>query len=244
MFTVKERDRVREHMLRLARGDARVVAGAEVGSLALGGGDRWSDIDLTFGIIDGVEVREILDDWTNDLVSRCDAVHLFDLVADPAVYRVFLLADHLQLDVSVAPASKFRSTIPRFKLLFGDANEPERIRPPSRDHALGWAVLWARHARICIEREHPWQAEYCITHIRYHGMELACMRHDLPASYGKGFDRLPVENSDAFEGAIVRSLDHDELLRALTAGINGLLRECELGGDDERIRQRLREMAD
>lgn len=244
MFTVEERDRVREHVLELARGDARVVAGAEVGSLALGGGDRWSDLDLTFGIADGVAVTEILDNWTSDLVSRFDAVHLFDLVADPAVYRVFLLADYLQLDVSVAPVSKFRSTSPRFKLLFGETNEPEYSRPPSRDHTLGWAVLWARHAQICIEREHWWQAEYCITHLRYHGMQLACLRHDLPAYYGKGFDRLPAEDRDVFEGAIVRSLDRDELLRGLTAGVKGLVRECELGDDDERIRQRLRELAD
>jgi hypothetical protein len=151
MFTLEERDQVREHVLELARGDARVVAGAEVGSLALGGGDRWSDLDLTFGIAHGVAVTE-------NLASRFDAVHLFDLVATPAVYRVFLLADYLQLDVSVAPASKFRSASPRFKLLFGETNEPEYSRPPSRDHTLGWAVLWARHARICIEREHWWQA--------------------------------------------------------------------------------------
>lgn len=243
MFTVRERDRVREHVLELARGDTRVVAGAEVGSLALGGGDRWSDLDLAFGITDGVAVTEILHDWTSDLVSRFDAVHLFDLVADPAVYRVFLLTDYLQLDVSVAPAAKFRSTSPRFKLLFGEATEPEYGRPPARDHTLGWAVLWARHARICIEREHRWQAEYCITLLRYHGMELACLRHDLPASYGKGFDQLPAEDRDTFEGAIVRSLDRDELLCSLTAGVKGLLRECELGDDDGRIRQRLRELA-
>lgn len=243
MFTVEERDRVRDHVLELARSDARVVAGAEVGSLALGGGDRWSDLDVAFGITEGVDVMEILNDWTSDLVSRFDAVHLFDLVADPAVYRVFLLADYLQLDVSMAPASKFRPASPRFKLLFGEANEPEYSRPLSRDDTLGWGVLWARHARICIEREHRWQAEYCITNLRYRGMELACLRHDLPVGYGRGIDRLPAEDRDAFEGAIVRSLDRDELLRSLTAGVRGLVRECDLGGDDERIRERLREFA-
>jgi hypothetical protein len=243
MFTVEERARLRQHVLELARGDVRVVAGAEVGSLALGGGDRWSDLDLTFGISDGVEITEVLDDWTSDLASQFDAVPLFDLVTDPAVYRVFLLEDYLQLDVSVAPASKFRSASPRFKLLFGEANGPEYIHPPSRGEILGWAVLWARHGRICIEREHWWQAEYCITHLRYQGMGLASLRHDLPANYGKGFDRLPDEDGDAFEEAIVRSLDRDELSRALSAGIKGLLRECELGNDEERIRQRLRKMA-
>jgi hypothetical protein len=233
---------VRQHVLELARGDARVMAGAEVGSLSLGEGDRWSDLDLAFGISDGIDVTEILDEWTSGLASRFDAVPLFDLVTDPAVYRVLLLEDYLQLDVSMAPASKFRSTSPRFKLLFGEANEPQYLRPASRSDTLGWAVLWARHGRICIEREHWWQAEYCITHLRYHGMELACLRNNQPAYYGKGFDRLPDEDGDAFRAAIVRSLDPHELARALTAGVRGLLRECELGDDDERVRERLRKM--
>lgn len=242
MFSVEDRAVVRQHVLELARSDTRVVAGAEVGSLALGGGDRWSDLDLTFGIEESVDVSEVLNDWTSDLASRFGAVHLFDLASSPAVYRVFLLEDYLQLDVSVAPASKFRPAGPRFKLLFGEANEAHYARPPSRSDTLGWAVLWARHARICIERENWWQAEYCITQLRYHGMALASLRHDLPTSYGKGFDRLPHEDSDTFRGAIVLSLSHDELLRALDAGLQGLLRECELGGDEHRIRQRLREM--
>lgn len=51
-------------------------------------------------------------------------------VRNPAVYRVFLLTDYLQLDVSVAQASKFRSTSPHFKLLFGEANKPDTSNPP------------------------------------------------------------------------------------------------------------------
>jgi hypothetical protein len=43
MFDVEERDRVRARVLALASSDPRVVSGAEVGSLALGEGDRWSD---------------------------------------------------------------------------------------------------------------------------------------------------------------------------------------------------------
>jgi hypothetical protein len=244
MFSVQERAAVRQRVLELARDDPRVVAGAEVGSLALGGGDRWSDLDLTFAIRDGVDLTEVLNDWTNDLASRFDAVPLFDLAAGPAVYRVFLLEDYLQLDLSVAPMSKFRPAGPQFNLLFGEANEAEFAQPPSRSDTLGWAVLWARHARICIERELWWQAEYCITQLRYNGMGLASLRHDLPASYGRGFDRLPQDDSDPFRGAIVKSLHHDELSRALDAGLKGLIRECELGEDDDRIRQRLHEMAD
>ena len=40
------------------------VAGAAVGSLAVDGGDRFSDLDLTFGIADDVPVTAALDDWT------------------------------------------------------------------------------------------------------------------------------------------------------------------------------------
>lgn len=243
MFTVEERDRLREYALELARNDSRVVAGAEVGSLALGGGDRWSDLDLTFGVTDGLALTDVLDDWTRSLIERFDAVRLFDLVADPAIYRVFLFPDYLQLDVSVSPASRFHATSPRFRLLFGDANEPDYRGPPPRDEILGWAVLWARHARVCIERNQWWQAEYAITHLRYHAMTLPSLRLDLPAHYGKGFDGLPSEVRDAFEGAIVRSLERGELARALNAGIEALLRECEVANDDDRILERLREMA-
>ena len=42
-------------------------------------------------------------------------------------------------------------------------------------------------------------------------MQLACLRLDLPANYAKGFDDLPAEIREAFEGVLVRSLDvyHD-----------------------------------
>ncbi len=52
MFTVEQRDALRDRLLRLAQEDERVVAGAVVGSLASDGGDRYSDLDLTFGIAD------------------------------------------------------------------------------------------------------------------------------------------------------------------------------------------------
>ena len=60
-----------------------MVAGAAVGSLAVGGGDRFSDLDLTFGIADHVPVADVLDDWTRTLVDELDAVQLADLEAGP-----------------------------------------------------------------------------------------------------------------------------------------------------------------
>ncbi len=243
MFTLEDRDRLRAYVLELARNDERVVAGAEVGSLALGGGDRWSDLDLTFGIADEFSLEEVLDDLTGAIDARFDAVHLFDLVVDPAIYRVLLLPDYLQVDISASPASQFRATSPRFKLLFGHANEPNYARPPARGPTLGWALVWGRHGRVCIERRQPWQAEYAITQLRYRVLELACLRLDLPAHYGKGFDQLPSDLQDEAERFLVRSRERDELLRAWTVAIDALLNECEVAGDDDRLLERIREIA-
>jgi len=64
LFTVEERDWARDRVLELARADKRLVAAAFVGSLAdeTGQGDRWSDIDLTFALGDGVSIEEVLAD--------------------------------------------------------------------------------------------------------------------------------------------------------------------------------------
>jgi hypothetical protein len=62
-------------VLRLAEEDDRVVAAAVVGSLAVdGGGDRFSDLDLTFGIADHVPVTVVLDHWTTRLAEELGAV--------------------------------------------------------------------------------------------------------------------------------------------------------------------------
>src|SRR5881398_2528935 len=105
-------------MLQLAEEDERVVAGAAVGSLAVGAGDRWSDLDLTFAV--AAPVAEVLADWTRALVEEDGAVHLVDLERAPTIYRVFLFPDELQFDLSMTPAEQFVPRGPRFSLLFGE----------------------------------------------------------------------------------------------------------------------------
>src|SRR5713226_7519316 len=104
MFSISDRDRVRDSVLTLARSDTRVVAGAVVGSLAKDEEDRWSDLDLTFGVVDGVPVGEVLEDFTTTLAEQFDVAHLFDLPSGSTIYRVFLLPGCLQFDLSFAPA--------------------------------------------------------------------------------------------------------------------------------------------
>ena len=130
MFSVDDRNRVRDHVLDRAKADSRVVAGAVIGSLATSEGDRWSDLDLTFGVADGVALSEVLDDFTIDLGREFNATHLFDLPSGAAIYRVFLLQGCLQFDLSFAPASQWGALGPEFRLLFGHAAQLAR-RPAS-----------------------------------------------------------------------------------------------------------------
>jgi hypothetical protein len=243
VFSVGDRDRVRDTVLAIASADARVLAGAVVGSLAHGGGDRWSDLDLTFAVADGVPVVEVLDDWTPGLVDELGAVHLFDLPSASTIYRVLLLPGCLQLDLSFTPAAEFAAGGPKFELLFGSAVEKPYARPPSAHDLFGLAVHHALRARFCVERGRNRQAEYWISGVRDHALALACRSRDLPTAHGRGFDDLPADVLASFDDALVRSLERGELLRALAHSIAGLLRESvEVGTVAEKLAPQLREL--
>jgi hypothetical protein len=237
VFTVEQRDALRARMLQLAEEDERVVAGAAVGSLAVGTGDRFSDVDLTFGVADGVPVADVLDDWTRTLIEELDAVELADLAAGPTTYRVFLLPDALQFDLSMTPATEFRPAGPRFQLLFGEtaAHEPEASAPVAgrlfiptpavAGDILGWGVIYALHARACIERGRVWQGEHYVGAVRDHALSLACLHRGLTAVQARGYDDLSSETLAGFDQTHVESLDPDALRRALAASALALLNE-------------------
>jgi hypothetical protein len=226
MFSVRDRNRIRDHVLQLAASDTRVVAGAVVGSLANNEGDRWSDLDLTFAVADNLPVLNVLEDWTRNLVDAFDAAHLFDLPSGATIYRVFLLPGCLQFDLSFTPASEFGATGPKFKLLFGSSVKKPYVQPPPAQELFSYAVHHALRARFCIERGRYWQAEYWISGVRDYALSLACRRRGLPARHGRGFDDLPPDVRNVFVSALVISLERRELLRALNGAIEGLLREA------------------
>jgi hypothetical protein len=188
VFTVEQRDVLRGQLLRLAAADERVVAGAAVGSLAVDAGDRFSDVDLTLGIVDHVPIADVLDDWTRTLVDELDAVHVADLPRGPTTYRVLLLPDALQLDLSMTPATQFRPAGPRFRLLFGEvatagAEGPSAPvvgslfipTPPVATDVFGWGVVYALHARASIGRGRSGRPSITLP-------PCATMRSRLPAS--------------------------------------------------------------
>jgi hypothetical protein len=238
MFTVEQRDALRERVLGLAEEDERVVAGALVGSVAVDRADRFSDLDLTFGIADHVRVADVLDDWTRTLIDELDAVHLAELERGPTTYRVFLLPDALQLDLSMTPASRFRPAGPRFRLLFGEtvAGESETptpavpgdlfiSTPAVAGDIFGWGVIYALHARTCIERERSWQAEHYVGAVRDHALSLACLREGRPAAQARSYDDLSAETLARLEGAHVGAVEPRALRAALAASVLALMHE-------------------
>jgi hypothetical protein len=227
VFSVEERDALREHVLQLADKDERAVAGAAVGSLAVdGGGDRFSDLDLTFGIVDDVPVGEVLDDWTRKLVEDKDALQLADLERGPTSYRVFLLPDALQFDLSMTPAAHFRAAGPRFRLLFGEtAGDPRTPTPPLAHDLFGWGVIYALHSRSCIERGRVWQAEHYVGAVRDHALALACLREGAPAVQARGYDDLSAETIARFADTHVVSVEPEALRPALAASARALMHE-------------------
>lgn len=226
MFTVEERDNARNRILEMARADGRLVAGALVGSTAAGS-DRWSDLDLTFGVADNANVSDVLADWTERLQREFQAVHLFDVSSQSTVYRVFLLPGSLQVDLSFTPRAEFGARGPNFRLLFGNALERHETSQPSPEHLFGLAVHHLVRARICIERNRLWQAEYWISAARDYALSLACHHRGLNTSYGRGFDALPGEILESFKETMVCSLDREGLLQALGRTTDGLLRNSQ-----------------
>ena len=229
MFRVEQRDALRDRVVTLAEEDPRVVAGAAVGSLAVGGGDHFSDLDLTFAVADDVPVAEVFDDWTRTLGDELAALQLVDLERGPTIYRVFLLPEALQFDLSLTPAARFAPAGPRFRLLFGETAEGESRapKPPAAGDLFGWGVIYGLHARACIERGRVWQAEHYIGAVRDHALSLACLRLELPAVQARGYDDVPADTLASFDETHVGSLEPERLRGALAAAMRALLHEAE-----------------
>ena len=238
-FTVAERDRVRDRILALAEEDERVVAGAVVGSLAVGPGDEWSDLDLTFGVADGVPLEDVLTDWTAAMADLGGTM-LFDLPAGPTIYRVFLLPGCLQVDLSFTPVAQFARAGPNWRLLFGTAGEPAHVAPRPVAEIVGYGALFAVHARGSIARGRVWQAEHWITGVRNEALSLAARRHGVRDREYRGVDELPPAVLERAAPARAGALEPEELRRALRAAVELLL--AEAGDDAAHVEERMREL--
>ncbi|MEZ4623307.1 MAG: hypothetical protein R2843_00540 [Thermomicrobiales bacterium] len=107
MDPITQRNLVRDRLIEHAKADPDVTGAALVGSTASGGGDRWSDLDLTFGVAPDRGVDAVLSAWTSWVVAEFGAAVLFDLPIPGTIYRVFLLPGALQVDLSFSEQGVF-----------------------------------------------------------------------------------------------------------------------------------------
>src|ERR1041384_668866 len=123
MFSTEERAALRKELIQIAHADARITGAAITGSASVGKEDRWSDIDLAFGVREGSEVETTLVDFSERMYHDQHALHHVDVPSGAWIYRVFLLPSTLQVDLAFAPATDFGARAPTFRLVFGAAVE-------------------------------------------------------------------------------------------------------------------------
>src|SRR5918997_1255502 len=117
MFTEADRDQIRARLLDRAREDRRVTGAAVTGSASRGAEDRWSDIDLFFGIAAEIPLGEVLGDWSEFMYQELGALHHFPLQSGPVIYRPFLLPGCLEVALVFTPAAEFGALGPHFRLV-------------------------------------------------------------------------------------------------------------------------------
>ena len=244
MFNEIDRQQIREALLANAAADGRITGVALTGSASKGCEDRWSDIDLAFGIADGVRIDEVIKGWTVQMYEDYGSVHHLDVPVGNSIYRVFLLASTLQVDLAFCPQSEFRASGPAFRLVHGVAAEPIKHSLPTWQEEAGLAWLHALHARSSIERGRIWQAEYMISGIRNHVLMLMCLRYSVSPYQGRGLDLLPSESTEGLLNSFVQTLDVVELRRAFVSVTESLLAEIVMFDSElaVRLREPLREL--
>ncbi len=227
MFSVGERDELRERLIAAARADAQITAAAVVGSGARDAEDEWSDIDLALRLEDRLEPRRVADVWTTRMYDQAGVVDHLDVWSGATLFRVFLLSSSLQVDLSFWPSATFASSGGPFRLLFGESNEPRPLPAPTLGDPVGLGWLYALHVRSSLARGRASQALAMVDGLRDQVVALACRRHCPPPHRGRGVEDLPPELRQRIAETVVQGLDETELRRAFAASVALLLDEAQ-----------------
>jgi hypothetical protein len=236
IFTADERERLRAELVSAAKKDPYLCGAAHTGSAASSRLDRWSDIDLVLCLAPAASHEQVVAEWT-DRLYHLGAAAQVDVMHGATLYRVFLLKNTLQVDISFWRAQDFGAIGPNFRLIFGEANPPRPAPQPNPHALIGMAWLYALHVRSSLERGRVLQAEYMLSGMRNHVSELICLRCGVIAAQGRGLDDLPVAERDTAAASLPQSLEPSELKRAFQRAMQALLEE--LGHVDRELEARL-----
>jgi predicted nucleotidyltransferase len=232
VFTSQQREQICAKLIAAAKADSRIAGAAHFGSRAIGLQDRWSDIDLGLCLANDVGLDQVLIDWTARLYRDHAAVANYDVRRGDILYRVFLLDNTLQVDLSFWPASEFRAVGPKFSLIFGAAGEPVSAPVPDPKDLIGMAWLYALHVRSSIVRSRLLQAEHMLSGMRDNVLALMCTRQGMTALQGRGLDDLPQEQKARAAESLAHSLEPVELARAFRVTMGALLEELQCADPD------------
>lgn len=227
MFSEQDREHTRSELVLAARTDPHIIAAAHLGSMALSCQDQWSDIDLALCLADSADYNEVLADWTRRLYTEHAAVTDHDVRRGTILYRVFLLENTLQVDLSFWKPTEFRAVGSKFSLIFGVAGEPIPARLPDSMELIGMGWLYGLHVRSSISRGRFLQADYMLAGMRNNVLALACKRSKVSAVQGRGLDDLTEELRIRAADCRARSLDANELKRAFRATMDMFLDEIQ-----------------
>lgn len=228
MYSIQDRNYVQNLIIELSKNDTRITDCAIVGSESVGENDKFSDIDLTFGVKNDINISQILNEW-NDLMSeRFDANVLFDLPYEESIYRVYLLPNALQVDLSFTPHKNFGAITTRFKLLFGQSSEREQKRPPELPNVFGYCVLYALKSRCSTERKKYRQSFHYLNELRNNLMILKCLTLKTNPFDGRSYDELPISFLNKIKRTLAKDVKQSDLNNSLKNLTTILTEEAEL----------------
>ena len=209
LYTPEERDRIARRLTELLTTDERISRAELSGSAVNGYTDGWSDVDLTVTVGEGADQQQVADDWIERVYDALPVVHHFAVSFGEEHVRGFLLENLLEIDIGFRPPAAAGRDWPG----------PD----PASEAGFAWHDVL--HAAVAVARGRPWRAQYYVGVVRWRTLALATDRLGLMFSEFKGVDDLPAELRAALAETLPRSLEPDELLRALRAAMHAFLDE-------------------
>lgn len=213
-------------MVQRASRDERICGAALVGSAATASEDEFSDIDLALRLSPSASLHSVVDDWTEWMRSEQSVVTSMDVQSDGALYRVFLLASTLQVDLSFWEHDQYGGNgRDAFVVLFGEEGVTRSAGEFRASSALDMAWLYALHVRSALARGRVWQALYMINGLRNQLVAVWSQRAGENPSQARGIDRLAPRQLHRLEATVPFDTTIASLRAAFAAEIELLVEE-------------------
>jgi predicted nucleotidyltransferase len=233
-YSAADRASVQNTLVESFARDERVEGVLVVGSGAEGFADEYSDLDLAV-ILQGDEPKAFAREWSERLERDLPVVHRFGDDRGDAGYVVGLLLENfLEVDIGFVRMDQMADRAMPWAIAFDRTGEVERrqrsLEPASEDREEEYKRIvdgiwhWITHGRVAIERGHVLLALTDLDEVRTGILRVAAIRHGV--RHRKDFDSLPREVRDGVEESLPRSLEPQELARALAAAAHAFFAEA------------------